>query len=355
MEFCVPPPVWTRLVLLIVLGYEAAGAIVGGILLVVAPDGRHMDMPVGIMHGTFRDFLIPGAILLGLGILNAFSFTAVLRRRRNDWSMAVLGLGGLSIWFVVEIIILRELHWLHAMWGLPVLLGWVVAIPLIASRNNTAAMQRGLLLCGAISSLWYVVINAIVPMFYPGYSVISVTPSELSAIGAPTRLLWVLLVLPYPLLMSALGWGLVRQTVGDRRLRIVGILTIAYGIFNFYWPPMHMRGIEPSLTDTLHIVWAAITMFFMWTLMILGALSLGRGFRIVTIAAIVAHVVFGLLTSSQAPNIPIDGPTPTIGLWERINIAIFMVWVVVFVLQLLRRLDVYRSGSAQPFSTPTHK
>ena len=61
-------PAWARLALLIVLGYEAAGAIVGGILLVAAPDGRYMDMPVEMMHGTFPDFLIPGWILLGLGI-----------------------------------------------------------------------------------------------------------------------------------------------------------------------------------------------------------------------------------------------------------------------------------------------
>lgn len=330
-------PAWARLALLLVLGYEAAGAIVGGILLVAAPDGRYMDMPVEMMHGTFPDYLIPGWILLGLGILNAFAFSAVLRRWRNDWSMAVLGLGALNIWFVVEIIILRELHWLHGMWGLPVLLGWVAAIPLIASRNATAAMQRGLLLCGAIASVWYVVINALVPMYYPGYSMVSVTPSELSAIGAPTRLLWVLLVMPYPLLMAAFGWGLVRLPDGGRRLRIAGALTIAYGIFNFYWPPMHMRGDETSLTDTLHIVWAAITLLFMWTLMILGALSLGRGFRLYTILSIIAHVVFGLLTSLQAPNIPIDGPTPTIGLWERINIAIFMLWVIVFALCLIRR------------------
>jgi hypothetical protein len=332
-----PPPRWTRLALLMVLGYEGAGALVGGALLAAAPDGRYMEMPVGIMHGVFRDFLIPGIILFGLGILNTCSFVAVLRRQRNDWLMAGWGLGALFVWFVVEIIILRELHWLHAMWGLPVLIGWVAAIPLIAFRNDTTAMQRGLLICGMLSSLWYVAINAIVPLFYPGYSMVTLTPSELSAIGAPTRVLWVLSALPYPLLLSAFGWGLIRSTHGDRRLLAAGMMTIAYGIFNFYWPPMHMRGAGTSLTDTLHLVWAGITMLFMWTLMVMGALLLGRGFRIYTILSIGAHIVFGALTGAQAANVPINGPTPMIGIWERINIAVFMLWVIVFSLRLLRR------------------
>jgi hypothetical protein len=127
-------PVWQRITLLIILAYEGAGALAGGILLVIEPDGRLMDMPVDIMHGFFRNFLIPGMILVGLGILNTFAFAAILRRTRIDWLLSGLGLGGLAIWFIVEIIILREFHWLHAMWGLPVLVGCLVAIPLVSSR-----------------------------------------------------------------------------------------------------------------------------------------------------------------------------------------------------------------------------
>ena len=62
-------PTWSRILLLFVLGYEAAGALLGGALLIAAPDGRLMDMPVELMRGFFPDFLIPGIILLGLGLL----------------------------------------------------------------------------------------------------------------------------------------------------------------------------------------------------------------------------------------------------------------------------------------------
>lgn len=132
-----PRPAWRRIILLIVLGYEGAGALAGGILLGIAPDGKLMDMPVEIMHGVFPDFLIPGLILLGLGILNALAFIAVLVRSRADWLLSSLGLGGLAIWFITEIIILRELHWLQAMWGIPVLVGCLAAFPLVSAHFAT--------------------------------------------------------------------------------------------------------------------------------------------------------------------------------------------------------------------------
>jgi hypothetical protein len=125
---------WQRITLLTILAYEGAGSLLGGGLLVAAPDGRLMKMPVDMMHGVFPDFLIPGLILIGLGILNSVAFIAVLRRTRTDWLLAGLGLCGLAIWFIVEIAILRELHWLHAMWGLPVVAGCLAAVPLIRSE-----------------------------------------------------------------------------------------------------------------------------------------------------------------------------------------------------------------------------
>ena len=127
-------PLWQRILLLIILGYEGAGALAGGILLIISPDGKLMDMPVDIMHGTFPDFLVPALILFGMGMLNSAAFIAVLFRTRADWLLSSLGLGGLVIWFTTEIIILRELHWLHAMWGIPVLVGCLLAFPLVSDH-----------------------------------------------------------------------------------------------------------------------------------------------------------------------------------------------------------------------------
>lgn len=124
------PLKWQRIILLIVLGYEGIGGLLGGILLVASPDGRLMDMPVNIMHGVFSDFFIPGLILTGMGALTMVAFFAVLRRSRADWLLGGLAMGGYIIWFTVEIIILRELHWLHIMWGVPVIVGFLLVLPM---------------------------------------------------------------------------------------------------------------------------------------------------------------------------------------------------------------------------------
>lgn len=346
-------PKWQRIILLFVLGYEAAGCLVGGIFLVVAPDGRLMDMPVEIMHGIFRDFLIPGIILFGLGILNTVAFVTVLRRIPSDWFMSCLALSGLFIWFVVEIIILKELHWLHLMWGIPVLIGWVMAIPLIILRNETGMMRSALLMCGIFSSLWYIAINIFVPTMYDGYSTLSLTVSELSAIGAPTRILWVLLALPYPLLLMLFGWGVLEVSNENRSLKITGSLIIIYSIFNLYWPPMHQRQVVAAgggtITDTLHIAWAIITLLLMMLMMGFGAAALGKRFRFYTIATWVIFTGFGILTWLESPGIEKSLPTPWIGLWERINIGAFMLWIIVLAIVLLkngkdRRLELYESG-----------
>ncbi len=334
-------PAWQRIVLLVILGYESAGCLLGGSFLIAQPDGHLMDMPVDILHGSFIDFHIPGIILYGLGILNTLAFIAVLRRSGFDWFMAGMALGGLFIWFWVEIAILREIVWLHAMWGLPVLMGWVVLIPLIVSRHDTTVMRRILLTCGMLSSLWYLVINISVPMQYPGYSAITLTVSELSATGAPTRILWVLLAMLYPMLLMAFGWGVLKAVEGNRHLRTMGILLIIYAVVNFYWPPMHQRQFigagGGTLSDTLHIVWAMIALLFMMLVMGFGAAGLGKAFRFYTIVTFVVFIVFGILIGVETPGISANLPTPHIGVWERINIGAFMVWVIVLSIVLMKK------------------
>lgn len=69
-------------------------------------------------------------------------------------------------------------------------------------RTATLTLARS-----AYTPLLYVAINVFVAMQWDGYSSASQTVSELSAIGAPTRQLWVLLGIVYTLLVTAFRWG----------------------------------------------------------------------------------------------------------------------------------------------------
>ncbi len=203
------------------------------------------------------------------------------------------------------------------------------------ARSTTRGM---LLVCGILSSLLYVFMNIFVAMQWEGYSSVSQTVSELSAIGAPTRPLWVWLGMAYSLLVLAFGCGIWVSVRGNQLLRIVGALFVAYGVVCLAWPfaPMHLRGAGFSLTDTLHIVFGGLTVLFMLIAIALGAAALGKGFRLYSIATVVVVVAFGALTGWDGPRIKANLPTPWVGVWERINIGAFLLWVAVLAIALLR-------------------
>ena len=203
--------------------------------------------------------------------------------------------------------------------------------------------QTGLnmmLLCGIISSVYYIVINIITPTHYPGYQIDAQTVSELSAIGAPSRKIWVLLCSFYSFLIIVFGMGIYVITEGNKRMKLIGALMFFYGVSGFFWPPMHQREViaagNATITDTLHLVFAGLTVVLMMTMIGLGVFSLGKKFRMYSILSIVALIIFGTLTGIDSKNISTGQPTPMIGIWERINISIFMIWVSVLSVDLLR-------------------
>jgi hypothetical protein len=59
-------------------------------------------------------------------------------------------------------------------------------------------------------------------------------------------------------------------------------------------------------------------------------------FRIYSIVTIVILLAFGALTTADASRVAANLPTPWVGLWERINIGVFLLWVVVLAIALMR-------------------
>ncbi|MES1226732.1 MAG: DUF998 domain-containing protein, partial [Bacteroidota bacterium] len=169
--------------------------------------------------------------------------------------------------------------------------------------------RKFLLFCGILSSLLYIAMNIFFPFLYKGYNSVSQTVSELSAIGTPTRVLWVWIATGYTLLVTAFGWGVLKSGNGNRPLRIAGALLFAYGFVSFIWPfaPMHQREAlaagEKSLSDTIHLLLAMVTVLIMTTAMGFGAAAFGKKFRVYSIVTVLVLLVFGLLTAMDAPNI----------------------------------------------------
>jgi hypothetical protein len=200
--------------------------------------------------------------------------------------------------------------------------------------------RKYLLYCGVATSLLYIAMNIFIPFLDKEYNWVTQTVSELSAVNASTRPLWLPLGIIYTLLIAAFGWGVFKSANRKRSLRIVGVLLIINGLIGLTWSPMHQREVLAAgggtFTDTWHLVMATVTVLLMFLSIGFGAAACGKRFRFYSIITLLVFIVFGVLTFMEAPNVDKDLPTPFIGLWERINIAAFMVWLLVFSNNLLR-------------------
>lgn len=213
----------------------------------------------------------------------------------------------------------------------------------IYDRTNESAnirVRRILIACGALSSLFYIGMNIFIPSLYDGYNAASQTVSELSAIGAPTRRLWVILGMIYGLLAITFGWGVWVIAGDSKRLRVIAVLLIASAVVGLFWPPMHQRDVLAvgggTTTDVFHIVFTAIVVPLQVLIIAFAARLFGKGFRIYSILSVVAMLLFGVLTGFEAPDMEKNLPTPLMGVWERIGMAAYMIWIVVFSILLLR-------------------
>ncbi len=90
-------------------------AVFGGLSLVIDPTGEFLNMPLVLLAGTpFKDFLIPGLILLAVnGIGNVIGSFETFRRKRYAGQLG-LALGiVMIIWIAVQVAMIGFASWLQ--------------------------------------------------------------------------------------------------------------------------------------------------------------------------------------------------------------------------------------------------
>jgi len=200
-------------------------------------------------------------------------------------------------------------------------------------------LRKIFLVCGILSSLIYACTDVIGGTRWQNYSWLSQEFSRLSAIGAPSRPIHLLLSLVYSLVVIAFGLGVWQSAGRNRSFRVIGGALIVYAIGNWMWPkffPEDLSKPVSALTNTMHIVLTIVTVLT-WMLILGFAIATFRNwFRLYSIVTLLAVIVLGSLSGSQGPALAAGQPTPWLGLTERINIYSFMLWVVVLSILLLR-------------------
>jgi hypothetical protein len=133
-----PSAVWLLMVLQFLLGF---GALVSGTLLVVAPNGSLMQMPLSMLqYSPFENFLIPGIILSTLLGIYPLALTyglwqkpvwswpeAINPFKQFHWCWAASLAAGtiLLIWITVQVLMLQTIAFLHVLYFI---WGWVLIL-----------------------------------------------------------------------------------------------------------------------------------------------------------------------------------------------------------------------------------
>ena len=212
-----------------------------------------------------------------------------------------------------------------------------------APRVSNVGWRKALLACGVASPLLYLGMDVVAASLYDGYSYTDQTISELSAVDAPTRSLWIPLACVYSVLTIACGFGIWASAGRKRALRVVAVFVAAIGVLGLVaWPfaPMHQREVLAAgggtLSDTMHLALGAVDTLLFVLIIAFGATAFGKQFRLYSIATILFVLAFGALTGMDASNVAANEPTPWVGVTERIAVFGSMFWIAVLAISLWR-------------------
>jgi hypothetical protein len=200
-------------------------------------------------------------------------------------------------------------------------------------------LRKVLLICGIASSLFYACMDLIGGMQWERYSWISQEFSRLSAIGAPSRAVHLVMNPIYIVLVIAFGLGVWWSAGRKRSLRFIGGALIIYALVSFVWPqffPEDLTKPVSAFTNTMHIILTVVTVFSWILILGVGATVFGKPFRLYSIGTLMTVFAFAASTGVQAAALDPGQPAPWLGLTERINLYSFMLWAVVLAIALLR-------------------
>ncbi len=227
----------------------------------------------------------------------------------------------------------------------------VLSQPDVPTEGWPGVLRRVLLAAGIGASVFYAVALVLGPMRWEGYSSTNQTISELFAIDAPSRPLVVSLLFVSGALALAFGLGVLWLAGRNRALRVTGWALVIVGVVDQAGPffPMHMREVLAqgggTFSDTMHIALTIVISMLSLLAMAFGAVAFGKRFRVYSVATILTLVAFGATATMQAGALATNEPTPWQGVYERINVAAYLLWMVVLAIILLRARTIASIGA----------
>lgn len=215
--------------------------------------------------------------------------------------------------------------------------------PPAGRREPSPTVVRALLACGIAYPVVYIAANDVVAASrVEGYSRMEQAISELSATGAPMRRFLVAMLPVFTALTVGFGLGVRYAAEGRRALRMTGGVLVASGVTGVAWLPFPMSSREEiargasTAGDTGHVVLSGVTLAEVLALFGAGSTAFGTRFRVFSLASATIVLASGALTSVEAARLSAGEPTPRLGLYERLMLGPWLLWMAVLAAILLR-------------------
>ncbi|HET7819802.1 MAG TPA: hypothetical protein VFL70_10885 [Bacteroidia bacterium] len=99
----------------LILLFNGIGAIYGGWLLIINPDGTSLQLPLDLLtHSPFNDYLIPGIILFTAnGLFSFFVLLGLIFKFRN-YAYLLIAQGVILLgWIIIQILLVRTFYYLQ--------------------------------------------------------------------------------------------------------------------------------------------------------------------------------------------------------------------------------------------------
>lgn len=205
-----------------------------------------------------------------------------------------------------------------------------------------------LLLCGIIAPLLKIGTDVLAGTVWEGYDFTSRSISDLSAIGAPTRLLVVPFDLTADALLVVFAFGVWALADRNRSLRVTAGMIFGNAAFlligGFF--PFHLDEDLSASANTVNTIVIGVSVLFLLLAIGFGAAAFRNWFRFFSIGIFLIFLVEDVWATRHTPFVLGGQRGPLVGVQERTMLFSYLIWLVVLAIVLLRtkkRLDPINS------------
>jgi len=206
------------------------------------------------------------------------------------------------------------------------------------SSYPSKKIPKVLIICGIVAPLIKIGTDILAGTMWEGYSFTSRSISDLSAIGAPTRMLVVPLDLAADVLLLAFAVGVWKLAGRNRRMRIMAGLIFGNAAFlligGFF--PFHLDEEMSTFGNTMNTIVIGISVVFLLLAIGFGAAAFRNWFRYLSIGVFLIFLVGDVWATRHTPFALGGQRGPLVGVQERTMLFSYLLWVVALAIVLMR-------------------